>query len=202
MIKGYYFITDSGLSKHGNLNDVKAAIKAGVGIVQYRNKADDVKAMHEEARILKDICRGIKFIVNDNIDVACSVNADGLHVGQKDIGYEIARNILGWDKIIGVTVRNIKEAIAAEKNGADYLGVGPVFKTATKQDAGEPCGVGLIKEIRNVCRIPITAIGGITLENCREVIEAGADAISAISAVVTKDDIKVEIEKFQELFKR
>ncbi|MBU3912353.1 MAG: thiamine phosphate synthase [Candidatus Omnitrophica bacterium] len=201
MIKGYYFITDSDLSKKGNLSDVKSAIEAGVTVIQYRGKLDDTDRMLKEARELKEICGGkVLFIINDRVGIALSVDAGGVHLGQGDMPYETARELLGKDKIIGVTVHDLKEAVLAEKKSADYLGVSPVFTTTTKDDAGKPCGVELIREIKKNCRIPVTAIGGITLDNAREVIEAGADAICAISAVVTKDDVKGEIEKFQKFF--
>jgi len=201
MIKGYYFITDVDLSKNGNLSDIKNAVETGVKVIQYRNKLDNTEHMIEETRGLKKICRGkATFIINDIVDVALSVDADGVHVGQGDIPYETARKLLGKDKIIGVTVRDLKQAMAAEKNGADYLSVGPVFSTTTKKDAGKPCGVALIREIKKNCKIPVTAIGGIDLDNVREVVDAGADAVCAISAVVTKDDVKEEIEKFQKFF--
>lgn len=201
MIKGYYFITDADLSKKGNVSDVKDAIKAGVTVVQYRSKLDGADRMLKEARELKEICKGkALFIINDIVEVALSVDADGVHVGQGDMPYESARQLLGRGKVIGVTVHDLKEAMLAEKKGADYLGVSPIFSTATKKDAGDACGVGLIREIRKNCKIPITAIGGIALNNVKEVVDAGADAICAISAVVTKDDVKGEIEKFQKFF--
>jgi len=201
MIKGYYFITDAGLSKNGNIKDVRNVVDAGVSVVQYRSKLDNIEVMLEEARVLKEICRqGALFIINDSVDIALAVDADGVHIGQGDASYEAVRKALGRDKIIGVTVRNQKEAIDFEKSGADYLSVGPIFTTTTKKDAGTPCGVGLIKEIKKRCGIPIVAIGGINLYNVRQVIDAGADAICAISAVVAKDDVKKKIRRFQKFF--
>jgi len=203
VIKGYYFITDEGISKKGNLSDIKDAVKAGVSVIQYRSKLGKAAVMLEEARALKKICMGkTLFIINDIVEVALSVDADGVHVGQGDMPYETARKLLGKNKIIGVTVHNLGEAIVAEKKGADYLGVSPIFSTTTKDDAGEPCGVGLIREIKKNCRVPVVAIGGIDLSNAREVIAVGADAICAISAVVAKDDVRREIGKFQGLFEQ
>ncbi|MFC1508079.1 thiamine phosphate synthase [Candidatus Omnitrophota bacterium] len=200
MIKGYYFITDASLSKNGNLSDVKNAIEAGASVVQYRSKMTKTEDMLKEAKALKELCKGrAKFIVNDIVGVALSVDADGVHIGQGDMSYETARKILGR-KTIGVTVHNLREAVIAEKKGADYLGVSPIFSTTTKNDAGEPCGVELIKEIKKNCNIPVTAIGGINLKNVKEVVDAGADAVCAISVVVSKDDVKEEIEKFQKFF--
>ncbi|HDP16464.1 MAG TPA: thiamine phosphate synthase [Candidatus Omnitrophica bacterium] len=203
MIKGYYFITDADLSRKGNLDDVKNAVEAGASVVQYRSKLDDTEHMLEEARLLKEICNNkALFIINDRVGIALAVDADGVHLGQGDMPYETARGLLGKDKIIGVTAHDLGEAMLAEKKGADYLGVSPVFSTTTKEDAGSPCGTGLIREIKRHCNIPITAIGGITFDNALEVIQAGADAICAISSVVTKDDVRKEIEKFRGLFIR
>ena len=203
MIKGYYFITDASLSKNGNVKDVESAVDSGVSVVQYRSKLNNTEVMLEEARVLKKICKEkALFIINDIVGVALSVDADGVHVGQGDMPYETARKLLGKNKIIGVTAHNLKEAMVAEKKGANYLGVSPVFSTTTKNDAGEPCGTGLIREIKKNCRIPIVAIGGIDLSNAKEVIAAGADAVCAISAVVTRDDVRGEIGKFQRLFEQ
>lgn len=201
MIRGYYLITDSELSKKGNISDVKNALEANVKVVQYRSKLDDTEHILEEARVLKELCKDKAiFIINDRVDIALSVDADGVHLGQGDMPYETARDLLGKDKEIGVTVHNLQEAVLFEKKGADYLGVSPIFATSTKDDAGQPCGVEVIKEIRERCRIPLVAIGGIDLKNAKSAIDAGADAVCAISAVVTKDDVKNEILKFQRLF--
>jgi thiamine-phosphate pyrophosphorylase len=134
------------------------------------------------------------------VDVALAMDADGVHLGQSDMPYELARKLLPR-KIIGVTAHNLKEAIRATKAGADYLGVAPIFATTTKKDAGKPCRTDLIKKIKRVCEIPVVAVGGINLENAKEVVMAGADALSAISAVITKTDVKKDIKKFQNMFK-
>ena len=149
-MKGYYFITDSNLSRAGNRSDVLAAVSCGVNVVQYRNKNAETREMYREAMDLSQICRdaGSLFLVNDRLDVAMAVEADGVHVGQADMPCPKARKLLGRDKIIGVTVHNLAEALQAEKEGADYLGVSPIFETATKKDAGRPAGIRLIEEIR------------------------------------------------------
>jgi len=200
MINGYYFITDSSLSKAGNTSDVKNAVAAGVRVVQYRNKNGNTKEMNNEAAVLRKICKDILLLINDRLDIALAVDADGVHLGQDDMPYEIARKILGKDKVIGITVHNIEEAREAEKIGADYVGVSPVFSTSTKSDAGKPAGVSLIIEIKKNVSIPVVAIGGINLKNAEEVVAAGADGLCAISAVVAADDVAAEIKKFQELF--
>ena len=138
---------------------------------------------------MRDLCRRTRFLVNDRVDLALEVGADGVHLGQEDLSYYEARNLLGPDKIIGVTVHNVAEALAAQAAGADYLGVSPIFATATKADAGAPTGVALLAEIRRRVTLPLVAIGGITLANAPVVIAAGAEAVCAIAAVVTQADV-------------
>ncbi|MFZ5449525.1 MAG: thiamine phosphate synthase [Thermodesulfobacteriota bacterium] len=200
-MRGYYFITDAGLSRAGNLRDVACAVAAGVWVVQYRRKEGPTAELVAEARQLRDLCRAIRFVVNDRVEVALAVAADGVHLGQEDLSCQEARKLLGPDKIIGITVHNLDEALAAQDAGADYLGVSPIFATGTKADAGAPTGVRLLAEIRRRVSLPLVAIGGITLENASQVIASGADAVCAISAVVTKADVRAEIEKFQRLFR-
>jgi thiamine-phosphate pyrophosphorylase len=201
-LRGYYFITEPVLSRAGNLSDVAAAVAAGVRVVQYRQKPGRTRDLVAEARQLRQFCRQIRFLVNDRVDLALEVGADGVHLGQEDLPYPEARERLGPEKIIGVTVHNVAEALAAQANGADYLGVSPIFATATKGDAGAPAGVELLAEIRRRVTLPLVAIGGITLANAPSVIAAGADAVCAISAVVTQPDVGGEIKKFQGLFQR
>jgi thiamine-phosphate pyrophosphorylase len=200
-VKGYYFITDSGLSRAGNISDVTQAVSCGVEVVQYRNKSAETREMYEEALRLREICRDAIFLINDRIDIALAAGADGVHLGQSDMPCLAARKILGSEKIIGVTVHNLAEALEAESLGADYLGVSPIFHTQTKSDAGKPSGISLIEELRERISIPLVAIGGINHSNASEVVRAGADGICAISCVVAKDDVSLEIRKFQELFR-
>ena len=200
-MKGYYFITDSGLSCAGKISDVKQAEACSVCAVQYRNKKAETREMYEEAVRLREICRNVLFLINDRIDIALAVDADGVHLGQSDMPYSAARKLLGPEKIIGITVHNLAEALDAQRSGADYLGVSPIFQTATKHDAGKPAGIALIEEIRARVDIPLIAIGGINLANAPEVVSAGADGLCAISAVVAKKDVGREIERFQELFR-
>lgn len=200
MIQGYYFITDASLSRKGNESDVRSAVKAGVGIVQYREKNAATRTMLEEARRLRSLCKKTLFVVNDRIDIALAAGADGVHLGQGDMPYRAARRLLGRERLIGLTVHSVGEAREAAGLGADYIGVSPIFTTATKRDAGAPAGVMLIKRIRAAVRIPIVAIGGITPENAPSVIAAGADALCAISAVVTKSNVVERIRRFQSLF--
>jgi thiamine-phosphate pyrophosphorylase len=201
-MRGYYFITDPGLSAAGLKSDCQKAVACRVGIIQYRNKEASTRALYDEALLIKNICTGTstRLIINDRIDIALAVDADGVHIGQEDMPYTAARMLLGKDKIIGVTVHALEEAIAAQVMGADYLGVSPIFTTSTKLDAGTPCGVEGLSAIRNACGVPIVAIGGINLSNIRMVIDAGADMACAISAVVTEPDVTAEILKLQKEF--
>ncbi len=197
-MRGYYFITDALLSLAGNLADVRTAVAAGVKIVQYRNKTNITRDMYEEALLLKSACgENAKFIINDRIDIALAVDADGAHIGLEDMPYAQARRLLGEGKIIGVTVHDLDEALEAEAAGADYLGLSPIFATGTKDDAGAPCGTGLISTIKANCRIPVVAIGGIDHSNVDEIVAAGADMVCAISAVVTKTDVAAAILEFK-----
>lgn len=202
-MKGYYFITDSKLSLAGNESDVLSAVSCGVRVVQYRNKNSETREMYQEAVRLGEICRdfGSIFLINDRIDIALAAKADGVHLGQSDMPCPAARRLLGPDKVIGVTVHNLAEALEAQSVGADYLGVSPIFQTATKPDAGKPAGIRLIEEIQREVDIPLIAIGGINHENAPEVVRAGADGLCAISCVVAKENVREEISKFQEIFK-
>jgi thiamine-phosphate pyrophosphorylase len=137
-VRGYYFITDARLSRAGNESDVRDAVAAGVRVVQYREKGADTRAVYEEALRLREFCRGALFVVNDRVDLALAVDADGVHLGQQDLPYDLARRLLGPEKIIGITVSSLAEALDAARLGADYLGVSPIFSTSTKADAGEP----------------------------------------------------------------
>ena len=188
------------MSRAGNAADVRAACAAGVQVVQYREKSADTRIMYQEARRLKALCQGKLFLVNDRVDLALAVDADGVHLGQQDLPLSVARKRLGSGKTVGITVSSLPEALDAADQGADYLGVSPIFPTTTKSDAGAPGGLELIRQIRKRVSLPLIAIGGINLANAHEVVRAGADGLCAISAVVTRPDVQAEIAKFQALF--
>ena len=198
----YYFVTDSGLSKKGTLSDVAKVVEAGCRIVQYREKNKSTREMIEEAREIKKLCGNAIFLVNDRVDVALAVDADGVHIGQDDMPFVIARKLLGIEKIIGLTVHNIEESLEAERMGADYLGLSPIFDTSTKSDAGMGCGVTMIRKVRDISALPIVSIGGINMENVAEVITAGSDSAAAISAVVCSDDVCKAAAGFIEIIRR
>jgi thiamine-phosphate pyrophosphorylase len=198
----YYLVTDSKLSKKGTLSDVENALKAGCKIIQYREKNKSTKDMIKEAKKIKKKCRGKAiFLVNDRVDVALAVDSDGIHIGQDDIPFGIARRILGNEKIIGLTVHNLEEAVKAEKIGVDYIGLSPIFETGTKKDAGTTCGIEMIKKVRKCVNLPIVAIGGINKENVKKVIKTGADSAVAISAVLCSDNVYKEVSDFIRIIK-
>ncbi len=137
--------------------------------------------------------------MNDHPDIAAAVNADGVHLGQDDLPPECARKILGEGKIVGVSTHSVSQAKEAQENGADYIGFGPVFRTETK-DAGTPRGIDELRRVRAAVALPVLAIGGITLEKVRDVIEAGANGIAVISALLTADDLRAEAAAFVGFF--
>ena len=159
--------------------------------------------MIEEASKIKRLCnKKAVFLINDSIDVALAVDADGVHLGQGDMQCKIARKLLGKQKIIGLTAHNAEEAVEAERIGADYIGLSPIFATQTKKDAGKACGTGMIKKIRKKIKIPIVAIGGINKQNVAEVIKSGADSAAAISAVLNSENVYEEVKDFIETIKK
>jgi thiamine-phosphate pyrophosphorylase len=140
--------------------------------------------------------------VNDRVDVALAVDADGVHIGQDDMPIDTARELLGPDKIIGLTVHNIEEALEAQRMGADYVGLSPIFNTSTKKDAGNGIGPESIRPVKDTVNIPIVAIGGINKQNSESVILGGADSLVAISAVVCSDDVERETREFIDLIQQ
>jgi thiamine-phosphate pyrophosphorylase len=200
---GFYFITDSDISKNGIEKDVQDALRAGIKIIQYREKNQPVKEMLKEAKKIQNMCKNKAFfIINDRADISLAINSDGIHLGQDDIPCKIARKLLGTKKIIGVTANNAQEAIKAEEDGADYIGASPIFTTTTKKDAGKGAGLKLIKDIKSKVSIPVVAIGGINLKNVASVLEAGADSVSAISAVIKVGNTFTECKKFIQIIDR
>jgi thiamine-phosphate pyrophosphorylase len=167
-----------------------AAIAGGATALQLRAKDLPTVRQVAVARALADLARrhAVLFIVNDRLDVALAVEADGVHLGWEDLPPADARRLLGPERVLGVSAGNLEEARAALAAGADYLGVGPIFPTRTKADAGEAIGLEGLRAIRALSSVPIVAIGGITAENAAAVIAAGADGVAVISAVLLAPD--------------
>lgn len=176
---------------------MEEAIKGGVDIIQLRDKTSDKAEVLAKAKALRELTRkyGVTFIVNDYIDIAMEADADGIHLGQGDVPLQEARKIVG-SKIIGISTHAIGEALLAEQQGADYIGVGPIFPTATKVDVVDPVTIAYVREVVQAVKIPFVAIGGIKLHNVDEVIEAGATRICAVSEIVGSADVKGTCKAF------
>ncbi|MGB8001237.1 MAG: thiamine phosphate synthase [Anaerobacillus sp.] len=171
---------------------MEEAILGGADIIQLRDKTNSKRIVLEKARKLRELTRkyDIPFIVNDHIDIALAVDADGIHLGQDDLPLDLARQLVGEDKIIGISTHRIQEAREAERGGADYIGAGPVFPTNSKNDVVDPVTTAYLKEVASEISIPFVAIGGIKLHNVAEVVNAGGGRICLISEVVGSEDVK------------
>lgn len=170
---------------------VKESLDGGVTFLQLREKELDEVHFLEEAKELQQLCREyqVPFIVNDNVDIAIAMDADGVHVGQSDMEAGDVRAKLGPDKIIGVSAQTVEQAVLAERHGADYLGVGAVFPTGSKDDADD-VSYETLKAICEAVSIPVIAIGGITQENVKELAGSGICGIAVISAIYAQKDIR------------
>ncbi len=176
------------------------AVAGGVTCVQLREKHCSTREFIDQARALQPLLkdRRIPLIINDRLDVALAVGAEGVHLGQQDMAIADARKIAGRALVIGISVESVGDAIRAEQQGADYLGVSPVFATPTKTDTAPPLGLEGIRQIRRAVAIPIVGIGGVNLRSAASVLGAGADGIAVVSAIVSADDPKqaaVELRK-------
>lgn len=195
-----YIITDQRIS-HGksHLEVAEAALAGGATVIQFRDKemkdSEGIVVCREIYKLTKK--KGVSFIVNDRVEVVKAVDADGVHLGQEDMSFSSARRILGKEKIIGISVETVEQALKAVEGGADYLGIGPIYPTTTKPDAGKALGIARLKEIRESVNIPIVAIGGINENNLEEVLRAGADGVAVISAIVSAPDITEACRKLK-----
>lgn len=172
-------------------SQVEKALKGGATFIQLREKKLDEGSFLEEAKEIQKLCKeyNVPFVINDNVEIAKEINADGVHVGQSDMEAQNVREILGDDKIIGVSAQTVEQALLAEKHGADYIGVGAVFKTGSKDDAEEVSH----DELERICKavsIPVIAIGGITHDNVKELSGRGIVGIAVISAIFGQKDIE------------
>lgn len=178
-----------------NIQVVKELLKAGIKIIQYREKE---KAMIEKYKECKEIRKltekfGVTFIVNDNVDLAMAVKADGVHIGQKDIPIEVVRGLVGDDMIIGLSTHSPEQAEDAAARGADYIGVGPIFATSTKEDVCAPVGLKYLEYVVKNINLPFVAIGGIKEENVSSVSESGAKCICLVTEIVGAENIEEKI---------
>jgi thiamine-phosphate pyrophosphorylase len=195
-------VTDRALSNGLTEAEVaELAYSGGADIVQLRMKASDGKEMLEQAVKIRALSEKYAkfFIVNDRVDIALLSDADGVHLGQSDIPIEGARKILGDDKLIGISVHNVEEAKDAESRGADYVSVGSIFRTSTKQDARHGQGLDAVFTVKQAVEIPVMAIGGINRGNIQDVIRAGADGVAVVSAVVSQNDIRSAAHELRDM---
>lgn len=182
------------------MDQIAAAIDGGAGIVQLREKHLDHDAFLREARRFVALCRekGVISIINDAVDISAAVGADGVHVGQSDLAAGRAREVLGPDKLIGVSAHSVEEALAAQAAGADYLGVGAAFVTGTKADAA-PISRDTIRAITAAVDIPVVAIGGISRDNITELAGCGLDGVAVVSALFAQKDVKTAAKELYAL---
>ncbi len=188
---GLYLVTDERLSRgRPTAEIVRAAIRGGVDAVQLRGKELPIREQLAIGRALRTITReaGVLFIVNDRVDLALALEADGVHVGQDDLPADVVRRLVGPEWIVGVSAATIAEAQAARDDSADYIGVGPIWGTATKADAGEAVGPGLIAALKGTVALPMVGIGGINAQNAAQVIAARGDGVAVVSAIVSAAD--------------
>ena len=198
-----YVIADKGICGcRGIKAVVSESIDGGAEMIQYRDKESDDNNFLQTALKLQAICkvRNIPFIVNDRVEIALRIDADGVHVGQEDMSLSEVRRKLSPEKIIGVSATSIQQAEEAEGNGADYIGIGPIFDTLSKEILN-PIGLGVIREAKVRLKIPFYAIGGINLNNLDKLIQAGGRRIAVISAVILSNDIKSAAAKLLEKLK-
>jgi thiamine-phosphate pyrophosphorylase len=197
--KGIYGITGEKFSRgRSNVEVVAAMIRGGVRVVQYREKHKDksIREMFEECLAIREITRkhGAMFIVNDFVDIALLTNADGVHVGQDDLPVHEVRRLMGH-RIVGVSTHSPEQAEAAVRDGADYIGVGPIFETHTKEDVCSPVGLSYLEFAVANIEIPFVAIGGIKEHNLHEVVSRGAETVCLVTEIVGAEDIEGTVRR-------
>lgn len=196
-----YAVTDrSWTGKYTLLEQVEQALKGGATCIQFRDKTLDEEAFLEEAKKMKALCEKyhVPLIINDHVEIAVKCQADGVHVGQKDMKASAVREIVGENMIIGVSARTVEQAVEAERAGADYLGSGAVFGTATKTDA-KKLSLETLKDICQAVQIPVVAIGGVQKENLPKLAGTGVKGTALVSAVFSAQDIEEECRQLRRI---
>ena len=191
-----YCLTAEKFSRgRGNMEVVRAMLDAGVKLVQYREKEKKSGVMLEECLEIRRMTReaGAAFIVNDHIDLALMVGADGVHIGQEDFPVQAVRRLVGENMAIGLSTHAPQEALAAVESGADYIGVGPIFRTFTKEDVVDPVGFEYLEYVAGNLGVPFVAIGGIKEHNVADVVRRGARCVAMVTEIVEAEDIKAKI---------
>lgn len=196
-----YPITDTLISGLSHAEQVEIMGVAGASLIQLREKRSSPIEFYREAIDAMSVARrlGIQIIINDRVDIAIAVKADGVHLGQDDLPPDRARRLLGKDRIIGFSTHVLKQALAADSAVIDYLAIGPVFQTSTKENPDAVVGLEIVAEVHRQVSMPLVAIGGITLETARAVIEAGADSVAVISDLLLAKDIAERTRRFIEV---
>ena len=196
-----YLVTDNSDDVEKFLRTIEEAIKGGTTVVQIREKTADTLDFYNLSLKVKDITTkyNVPLIINDRVDIALAIDADGVHVGQSDMPCDVTRCLIGEDKILGVSAATIDEAKKAEKDGADYIGTGAIFPTATKDDAPSVTKEEL-KEIVKSINIPVVAIGGINHDNASELTDTGIAGLSVVSAIMSSDNPKKSSEELLNIF--
>ena len=200
-----YLVTDRSLSLGRPLETVvEEAVRGGVAMVQLREKDASTLDFYNLAMKLKSILKSynVPLIINDRLDIALACDAGGLHIGQSDMPYSVARKLLGKDKIIGLSVESIQDAIDANNLDVDYIGISPVFGTQTKTDTAPALGLEGIGEITRISGHPSVGIGGINLTNAQDIIQAGADGISVVSAIMSAPDPQQSARQLKEIINK
>ncbi|MDZ7691584.1 MAG: thiamine phosphate synthase [Balneolaceae bacterium] len=202
-LRGVYLITDTSIqTRFTHLELTEMAVEAGVHLVQYRDKKRTARQALAEIEEISELTRQTetKLIVNDRADLALAGGADGVHLGQDDLPIEAARDLLGSQKLIGGTSSTLEEALRVQQLGADYVALGHIFETSTKKKEYPPRGLVTLRRVADTVSIPLVAIGGITLENAPEVIDAGADIIALSSAICAAEDLLKAAKEFVAIF--
>ena len=192
-----YLVTDRALSLgRSNLEVIEAAVSGGVTLVQLREKEASTQEFYQEGLKIKDYLEAahIPLIINDRIDIALALDADGVHLGQEDMPVDVARKIIGPDKIIGASAFTTEEAVAAESMGADYLGLSPIFVTKTKPELVEEIGIKKISSFKRAVKIPVVGIGSMNQSNAYEAVRAGLDGVAVVSAICSQEDPRAAAE--------
>ncbi len=200
-----YLVTDRSLSRgKATLEIVIAGVAGGVTCVQLREKNCSTLEFIKEALSVKEYLKkhNIPLIINDRVDVAQTIQADGVHLGQTDMPLTMAKDILKGSMIIGISVESLEDAIRAEKDGADYIGISPIFATPTKSDTAPPLGLEGLKEISRAVSLPKVAIGGLNPENAGDVVLNGASGIAVVSAIVSANDPQKAAEELSYIIKQ
>ena len=196
-----YLVTDKSDDVERFLKTIEESIQGGVSVVQIREKTADTLDFYNLALKVKEITTkyNVPLIINDRVDVALAIDADGVHVGQSDMPCDVTRKLVGDDKIVGVSAATIEEAQKAERDGADYIGTGAVFPTATKDDAPSITKKEL-KEVVDSINLPVVAFGGINLDNASELTDTGIAGLSVVSAIMSSDNPKESSKKLLNIF--